>query len=556
MRGSAPRAVVSLGRSPVRGLGLGLVLGLAAAAPASGAAPAPAESSAVAAVREGTPVARVEIDTRGIFDPLPEGRLRPLYRLADRLHVRTRSGTVREQLLIGAGDGWDPARARESERALRALDVFHDARVRARAAGDSAVLTVTTRDAWTTSPELSLERGGGRTFGSVRLVERNLLGRAQLVGASYRDEPQGISRSLEFVDPAVAGSRGRLTAAAGTGSAGSHASFALERPFHAEDARVAYGLRAERVRGEARLYAGGVQAATFYRGDDRVEVFAGRGGRRDGLVRRVRLSLLVWERRLGGSVLAPGAPADYAGGEEALHLRRLTLEGRLWRPRYVERLQVEQLDGVEDFDLGPSVTLAVGMSPGFLGGGGDEGHGAARLAAGVDAGALGFGWMRAAGSARLANELREGTLRADARWVHQSLGRHTLVLAALAAASHRGGRVHPIVIGGLNGLRAHDVHALSGDRAWRLNAESRWRLRRELLRLVSLGAAGFWDAARVRGPGSGDLPWQHDVGVGLRVGMPRSALGRVARFDVAWRVSPHGVRPGQAVFSFSSSQAF
>jgi hypothetical protein len=46
------------------------------------------------------------------------------------------------------------------------------------------------------------------------------------------------------------------------------------------------------------------------------------------------------------------------------------------------------------------------------------------------------------------------------------------------------------------------------------------------------------------------------VGFGLRVSLPRSALNRVARFDVAWPVAP--ARPGvrQAVFSFGSSQAF
>ena len=129
-------------------------------------------------------------------------------------------------------------------------------------------------------------------------------------------------------------------------------------------------------------------------------------------------------------------------------------------------------------------------------------------------------------------------------------------MAALGTGGRRTARDFQLVVGGLNGLRAHDVHALAGDRLWRLNAESRWLIGRELLHLVSLGAAGFWDAARTSGPGSDGFPWQHDVGLGMRLSPARSALSRVARFDVAWRVSPSGSGLREAVFSFSSSQAF
>ncbi|MGH7732069.1 MAG: hypothetical protein ACRENJ_12565, partial [Candidatus Eiseniibacteriota bacterium] len=109
---------------------------------------------------------------------------------------------------------------------------------------------------------------------------------------------------------------------------------------------------------------------------------------------------------------------------------------------------------------------------------------------------------------------------------------------------------------GLNGLRAHDVHALAGHRVWRWNAESRWLIGRDLFQAVSVGAAAFWDAARARGPGSGDEPWQHDAGLGLRIALPGSAVNRVARFNIAWPISPAGPGPREPVFSFSSSEAF
>jgi len=505
---------------------------------------------------EGAPIARVEFEATGIFDPLPAGRLRPFYRLANRLHTRTRASTLRRHVLLAAGDRWVEARAQESERAMRALDIFNLASVDARREGDSAVVTVRTRDAWTTSPEFTVERGGGRLFGSIQFSERNLFGRAQYVSLAYREGPDGISRSIEAADPAVAGTRVRAMAGAGNGSIGTFEVFTLERPFFAEDTRCAFGIRAERTRAKARLFASGLEAATFHRRNQRVELYAGMGRRHGRTIARVTGTLLAWDRRLGVSVLAPGAPPEFAGGDEESRVRRFTIEGLLWRPRFVERTRVDRLDGVEDFDLGPSLAVAGGYSPHAFGGSVEEGFASCRLGLGVDGRGAGFGWMRATAQSRIDGGLREATARLDARWVNQSIARHTLVLAALGTGGRRTARDFQLVVGGLNGLRAHDVHALAGDRLWRLNAESRWLIGRELLHLVSLGAAGFWDAARMSGPGSDGLPWQHDVGLGLRLSPARSALSRVARFDVAWRVSPSGSGLREAVFSFSSSQAF
>ena len=412
-----------------------------------------------------------------------------------------------------------------------------------------------TRDSWTTAPEFTLERGGGRTYTSVSLSERNLLGRGQSVSVAYREDPLGDSRSIQVADPALGGTRLRSSAGASSGSSGTAESFALERPFLAEESRVAFGVRGERARAHHRLYATGLEVASFHRRNQWLELYGGLGRQRGRTVARVTGSLLVWDRRFGDSVLDPVAPPRFAGGDEVSRVRRFTIEGRLWWPRFVEKTLVDRLDGVEDIDLGPSLAIAGGFSPRAFGGIEHEGYAAIRLGLGASAGGAGFGWMRATASSRIAAGLREASSRFDARWINQSVPRHTFVVAAIGMAGHRQARDFQVIVGGLNGLRAHDIYALAGDRLWRVNAESRWLLGRELLHLVSLGAAGFWDAARTTGPGSGGLPWQHDAGFGLRISLPRSALHRVARLDIAWRVSP-SAGPREAVFSFSSSQAF
>ncbi|MEK7331302.1 MAG: hypothetical protein AAB113_10930 [Candidatus Eisenbacteria bacterium] len=564
MRGSAARGAASLlwlwaglacgpGHAHASGAALAPAGAVRAAISGDSLAAAPGDGGAPA---DGRPISRVEVEAHGIFDPVPPGRLGPVFRLADRLHVRTRPSTVRHRVLVAAGEPWAEARARESERGLRALDIFDGVRVEGRPSGDSVVVTVWTRDAWTTSPEFALERGGGQLFGSVQFSERNLFGRAQQIGVAYREDPTGISRSIEVADPGVDGSRVRVAAAASGGSSGTINSLAVGMPFYAEDAPLSFGIQAERANTTARLFDTGVEVARFARRLERVEMSVGRGRRFDRTIARLTGSFLVLDRSFGGSTLELGAPVEFAGGEERLRVRRFAAEGRLWRPGFVERTAVDRLDGIEDFDLGRSLALALGFSPRALGGSVDEGYAAVRMDAGADARGAGFGWLRLGLSSRLLAGPREASGRLEARWVNQTIPRHTLVVAALGAAGWRTPRDFQLVVGGLNGLRAHGVHALAGDRLWRCNAESRWLIGRDFQHLLSLGAAAFWDAARTRGPGSGDGPWQHDLGLGLRVGLPRSAFNRIVRFDVAWPLAPSGPGPREAVFSFGSSQAF
>jgi hypothetical protein len=146
---------------------------------------------------EGLPVRHVDVRCRNIFEPVPLGRFSGFYRLANRLHIRTRSVTVRDQLLFAPGQPWRAERVKETERLLRDLEYLEPERIQSRVVGDSVDVEVVTRDQWTTNPELNLERGGGRTFGSIGLTERNLLGLGVGLAFSLRSEPAGHSHALD-----------------------------------------------------------------------------------------------------------------------------------------------------------------------------------------------------------------------------------------------------------------------------------------------------------------------------------------------------------------------
>jgi hypothetical protein len=505
---------------------------------------------------EGLPIARVEIVARDVYEPVPSGRLAAGYRLANQLHVRTREKTIRQQLLLAPGQPWSEARGRESVRKLRQLDVLEPTSLTARREGDSVVVRVETRDAWTTTPEFNLESGGGQLFGSFAFAERNLFGLAKSVAIAYHEDPIGIGRSASYDDPQFLFPRLRLGFFAGNGSEGAGNRVVLEVPFYAEDAPLSFGVRWRRTTSISHLFQGGSEVADFDQRLEESRVFAGIGRRQDGTILRMTASMLGLDRRYGPSRLDPEAPPQFAGGEQNLRLRRIDFTVQLWRPRPIEARVVNQLEGIEDFDLGPSLMMTAGLAPRFLGSGSNEAYGEIRLQTGRTLGPRSFALVDVDASSRFVPDPREAVGRVQAFWVNQTLPRQTLVFGAWGVAGLEPSREFQVVVGGLNGLRAYSVHELAGTQVWRLNAENRILLGQNYLNLFSAGAAVFYDVGRAWGPGSLGEGWHSDAGIGLRLSFPRSTLSRVARFDVAWPIDPAINGRREAVYSFGSSQAF
>jgi hypothetical protein len=477
-------------------------------------------------------------------------------RLANKLHVRTRDHTIRDHLLIRPGDAWSESRARECERTLRALGILEPYRIVGHRVGDSVDVVVQTRDDWTTRPEFALESASDQSFFTVSLVEQNLLGHGKAVSVSYRETPEGITRSAGYGDPNVLGSRLRLSVAGGNGTEGASQSVEVGVPFYAEDTPYSYGVHWSLVTSVARLFLAGEEGATFDRRIEESEIHWGRGWRRETSVARLSGSFLIRDQRFGASQLVPGAPPEFAGGEENLHVRRLAGKARLWCPRYEEWEGLDRLGGVEDVDLGPSAQLTLGFSPRALGGTADEGCVGAKLDGGFRSGAHSFAEAHLDVTSRLRPDPLDLVGRLKARWVSQLLPHHTLVLAAQGVGAYRPDRDFQEILGGLSGLRGSTVRALAGQEAWRFNAEHRWRLGHDFFELMSLGAVGFYDLGRTFGPGAVEPRWLQDAGVGLRVALPRSGQNRVARLDVAWPIAPQPGDDRGPVFSLGSGQAF
>ena len=517
----------------------------------------PASDSVVRARCEGATIRRVDVRCMGIFDPVPEGSFTGVYETANRLHVRTRQATVRSQLLVAAGQVWTADKVFESQRLLRDLEYIEPEAIGSRLVNDSVDVMVVTHDQWTTQPELNVERGGGVTYGSVGLTERNMMGLGLGVSLSFRSEPTGRSRAFALTGQRLFGTQLEAQAKASTGSAGVSNTYYVLDPFRSLDDTRSWTGSWSRANADQFLYENGLVSARFPF-NQRIAQAEYAWGRRstDGVVHRIAVGMAMHDRHYGPTEFSPTSTIEVASGEEELKLRWTSLRYTLWRPHYIERRGVELMDPVEDFDTGERMSLEGGLAMRALGSTADEGIAKVQLDAGHDSRRFGFGLLRSRFSTRLRRVPVETLAQVDARWTQQPGQDLTLVVAAHGEVAADAPREVQSVVGGLNGLRAYGVQALAGTQIWRFNGEARWVAARNVLDLASVGAAAFVDAARAWGTGADGAPWHHDAGFGLRLAFPHASLHQVARFDVAFPLSPTRDGRRSPVFSFGSSQAF
>ena len=75
---------------------------------------------------QGVRIGSIDIDVEDIFDLTQPGESAIPYRLANELHVRTRSDAIRSQLLFGESDPYSRQRVAETERLLRGRRYLYD----------------------------------------------------------------------------------------------------------------------------------------------------------------------------------------------------------------------------------------------------------------------------------------------------------------------------------------------------------------------------------------------------------------------------------------------
>jgi hypothetical protein len=503
--------------------------------------PAPAEAApaipnAAELERLGAVIGEVFIYNENIFDLEDPEENKQLYRLANKLHIRTRPEVIRQQLLFKTGDPYSQRLVDESARILRSARYLYDASVQPVAFKDGRVdIAVTTRDVWTLNPGLSFSRKGGENTVGVEIEELNLLGTGTDLELSHTSGVDRDSTLIEYKDRNVFDSWVRLRAAYADNSDGSFKALEVERPFYALDSRWTAGVYLQDDEHIQPLYDLGKVVEEFGEHQKFASAFWGwSGGLRNGWVRRWRIGATYDESEFSE---IPGATLPNLVPEN----RKLVypwLSIELVQNDFDKFRNHDQIGRTEDFHLGARFGALLGYA--------DQAYGAdrsawvfsARASHGSGSGDRSALLLSSAVKGRLeSGELRNTVLDGSLRYYVRQSERRLFFTTLEGSVGHALDLDTQILLGGDNGLRGYPLRYQGGEARALLTVEQRYFTNWYPFRLFRVGAAAFFDIGRTWGESAVSTPSQgllKDVGIGLRFGNSRSGLGNIIHVDLAF----------------------
>jgi hemolysin activation/secretion protein len=473
------------------------------------------------------------------FDESDARETNTLYRLADRLHIRTKPATVRAQLLFASGETYQARKLAETERALRMLTFIYDARVVPVHYADGKVdIKVITKDVWTLSPGISFGRSGGTNSTKFNLEEENLLGWGKTVQVSRGSTVDRTTDTVALSDPNVFGSRWTSAISYSDSSDGSQRAALIQHPFYSLDTTWSTKAAALSFDRTVSRYNLGNIVDQFNDNQSAYELSGGlSNGLIDGWTRRwtfgMRYDRNVFLPTPGTSTPTPPSqlPPDRTLSYPFTGFDML-------QDRYKKIGDENEIGRTEDLYFGSEISGEIGLSNSSFGANHDAVMLAAKALRGLELPAEQQLFLTSDFSSRL-EQGHARNLIADAaakyywRW-HEDW----LLYAGLSGTTTY--MLDPdmqLLLGGDNGMRGFPLRFESGTSRALLTVEQRFFTDWYPYRLVRVGGAVFADVGRTWGSGvvgNSDPGLLRDVGFGLRIGNTRSGLGNVLHLDLAF----------------------
>jgi hypothetical protein len=478
------------------------------------------------------------------------------YRVINALHVETREEVIRHGLLVQSGDPFTVDAVAEAERMLRANNFLQDAEIRPISYADGEVdLEVMTEDTWSLTPSVSFAREGGQNTGGIEIEESNLLGLGSEVKLGFKSRVERDQTYFGFHDGQIGESRFELALGVADNSDGSAWQFLLQQPFYSLDAHHAGGIRFDFFdQIDPRYQLGEIYDETTHRARRAEAYYGWSAGLVDDHVTRWSVGLSYDARTFTGVDDAGrpgGLPPDRRDIYPFLAWERM-------QDRYETTRNADQIERVEDRYLGQRIAARLGYASSALASDDDAWLYGVELERGFKPSSADTVLLFAALHGREAAH-REGSALVEGgmHWYHRQSPQRLLYADLKTTAGETLDPDQQITLGGDSGLRGYPLRYQSGNYAARFTLEQRFYSDWYPLRLFRVGAAAFLDAGRIWQPDGGSaygLGLLRDVGVGLRIGSPRSSTGRMLHIDLAWPLDgPDDIRGAQLVIETTKS---
>jgi hypothetical protein len=538
-----------------RALACALLASLAAPDLALGGQDADSLPTLAALEQAGALIGEIRIRSQDIFDLDDPRENNALFRLLNRLHVQTRPGTIRRQLLFASGERLQVRLIEETARLLRANSYLYEVDIRPVAWRDGVVdLEVVTRDSWTLQPGASLSYEGGTSSGGLSLQEHNLLGTGTDFSIAQRStsavSTAGGSRRTVDLDiryPYAFDGRTILAYRQSNFDEGRSRSAMLDRPFYALDSRWSAGAAASQDDRVVSSYADGAVAAQYRRDGEGVRAYLGGSpGLVDG-----------WAHRVSGGLqyardayrLEPGrtAPAQLPA-DRTLVAPFLRYEAV--QDDYQQARNLDLIGRPEYLALGWHAAVEFGYAAKSLGSTQAASLYSASLSKGVRLAPEGAVLAAASYSGEYANGRTDReVLSASLRLYRRRSASTVFYMSLMADATRHDDATQYLSLGGDTGLRGFPSNYQLGARRVLFTTEQRFYSDWYPFRLVRVGGAVFYDIGRAWGEPyqtASSSHWASDIGFGLRLLSARSSSGTTVHVNFAFPLAREpGVKSAQ-----------
>lgn len=493
-------------------------------------------------------IRNIRIANGDVFDLEEPEHDRFVHHLMNAIHIQTHEDVIRRQLLFAEGEFFDQSSIAETERYLRANRYLAEADVSGTNCEDGYIdLQVNTTDAWSLIPSISFSRKGGQNFGGFEIQETNLFGSGSELKLAYDSDIDRDSFGVRYADRQLGDSRTGILIALDDYVDGYRYRFDLGQPFYSLDTNKAAGFKMDVFDQLDGIYELGERVADVRHDAKQFAVQIGRSrGINNGRVVR-------WSTGIGYDEHHFLAVDDYpitgfvpADRRDVYPFVRVE-----WLQNIYEKVRnQDQMFRVEDRHLGTSIAMQLGYASTLLGSSGN----ALRLEAAVSR-----GFRPAAGDSLMLQarldwrEPRDGRssylIQGSSRYYHQQSEKRLFFAQLKVAAGENLDTDKTLYLGGDTGLRGYPVRYLTGDTSVLLTLEQRYYFDWYPFGLFRVGAAAFFDAGKVSGmPENEATPTTalKNAGVGLRIGSPHSATGRMLHIDAAYAMDgPQEIRGWQ-----------
>ncbi len=472
------------------------------------------------------------------------------------LHIKTSKEIIRRELLFKEGDVLDPDRIEEARRNLRALGYFRDESIECRLSepeSDRAVVLVHLKETWSLVPLFGMRGVGGRHAITGGLAERNLMGLGKTLSAAYRSglDYQNVvvdeAWMVSYSDPNIMGSRLQCSTTLQKLHSGEYVAGLIQRPFYALHTTWAASMAASHQKRRLPLVLNGIRSAEYDRQDNEARIFAAwaltPGSR---TIHRVGGLYTYRQKRITDfTVLAtlpdgslPQDPEGYTMSGPGLSYRRLGVN-------YIREKRIDTFDRTEDFNIANDLAITASASLKSLGASANEcvitfsnsqGH---RFREGHLILAKVSGQGRWDGSnvhdtkIVLKADYFLRTTRLDTRFFSHTLHVDSTIGYGVNLSSDT-----LFALGWETGLRGYTSAQFTGNKIFLASCEDRILATRDLFGIIAIGVVPFWDAGYVWKEGKdvalSDIT--HDLGVGIRIGLPMCAGENILRIDVGFPV--------------------